>query len=219
MIPPGFLQAIIDDPADDTPRLILADYLEDSDPARSEFIRCQVRIAAMDEAGEGVIDPHEGHTCVDDPCEVCRLVDEYGRLQSRARELFDRFGLSDERASLFGVPSWCYTSETLDGVVRPPWKAIAAVRRGFVEEIKLAWDSWREHHAQLALATPITSVAFMTWPELESTRLNLRTGPQSLVNLKGFECMVASDNHDEAVRELLRIRWPKIRTWTLPVVQ
>src|SRR5262249_20269221 len=41
---PGFLQAVLDAPDDDAPRLIYADWLDDhGDPARAEFIRLQCR--------------------------------------------------------------------------------------------------------------------------------------------------------------------------------
>src|SRR5262245_17786546 len=41
----AFLQAIIDDPDDDTPRLIFADWLDEhGDPERAEFIRLQCEI-------------------------------------------------------------------------------------------------------------------------------------------------------------------------------
>jgi uncharacterized protein (TIGR02996 family) len=43
----AFLQAIIDDPDDDTPRLIFADWLdENGEPERAEFIRCSATSVA-----------------------------------------------------------------------------------------------------------------------------------------------------------------------------
>jgi uncharacterized protein (TIGR02996 family) len=46
----GFLQAIIDDPDDDTVRLIYADWLDDhGNHARAEFIRVQIDLAQMKE--------------------------------------------------------------------------------------------------------------------------------------------------------------------------
>jgi uncharacterized protein (TIGR02996 family) len=42
----AFLQAICDDPADDTPRLVYADWLEErGNPERAEFIRLQIDVA------------------------------------------------------------------------------------------------------------------------------------------------------------------------------
>lgn len=48
---PGFMKAIIANPADDTPRLIYADWLEDHGEAeRGELIRLQVEIAQLEKA-------------------------------------------------------------------------------------------------------------------------------------------------------------------------
>lgn len=45
----SFLAAIIDRPDDDLPRLVYADYLDESgDPARAEFIRVQCELARLD---------------------------------------------------------------------------------------------------------------------------------------------------------------------------
>jgi uncharacterized protein (TIGR02996 family) len=44
----GFLEAIGDEPDDDTPRLIYADWLEEhGEPERAEFIRLQCRAASL----------------------------------------------------------------------------------------------------------------------------------------------------------------------------
>lgn len=44
-IPAGFMEAILTTPEDDTPRMILADYLEERDDPRGEFIRVQCELA------------------------------------------------------------------------------------------------------------------------------------------------------------------------------
>ena len=50
---PGLLQAILDEPEDDAPRLIYADWLEDNGEAdRAEFIRLQIELA-RDSSDEG----------------------------------------------------------------------------------------------------------------------------------------------------------------------
>jgi uncharacterized protein (TIGR02996 family) len=46
----AFLQAIVDAPDDDTPRLIYADWLEERGDPRGEFIRVQCQLAKLDEA-------------------------------------------------------------------------------------------------------------------------------------------------------------------------
>jgi uncharacterized protein (TIGR02996 family) len=48
----AFLQAVIESPDDDTPRLVYADWLDEhGDAARAEFIRVQVRLAGGDPKG------------------------------------------------------------------------------------------------------------------------------------------------------------------------
>ena len=48
----SFMQAILDCPDDDSPRLDYADWLERRGDPRSEFIRLQCRLAGMAEADE-----------------------------------------------------------------------------------------------------------------------------------------------------------------------
>jgi uncharacterized protein (TIGR02996 family) len=43
----AFLQAIIEDPDDDTPRLVYADYLDERGDPRGEFIRVQLALARL----------------------------------------------------------------------------------------------------------------------------------------------------------------------------
>src|SRR5437764_549926 len=48
----GLLQAILEAPDDDAPRLVYADWLEDhGDPEWAEFIRAQIAYARLDEQG------------------------------------------------------------------------------------------------------------------------------------------------------------------------
>jgi uncharacterized protein (TIGR02996 family) len=50
----AFLRAILDDPDDDAPRLVYADWLDEhGDPARAEFIRTQCLLARMGEDDPG----------------------------------------------------------------------------------------------------------------------------------------------------------------------
>jgi uncharacterized protein (TIGR02996 family) len=50
----AFLQAILDAPADDTPRLVYADWLEEhGQPDRGEFIRVQCALARLPDGWAG----------------------------------------------------------------------------------------------------------------------------------------------------------------------
>jgi uncharacterized protein (TIGR02996 family) len=55
MIP--FLRAVAENPGDDAPRLVFADWLnENGHPERAEFIRTQVDLARMDPTDEGYVE-------------------------------------------------------------------------------------------------------------------------------------------------------------------
>ena len=48
----GLLRAVLDDPASDLPRLVLADYWEENGQTeRGEFVRVQCELARAEEAG------------------------------------------------------------------------------------------------------------------------------------------------------------------------
>jgi uncharacterized protein (TIGR02996 family) len=57
----AFLQAIVENPDDDAPRLIYADWLEERDDPRGEFIRIQCLLAAMSAEDErrSLLERHE----------------------------------------------------------------------------------------------------------------------------------------------------------------
>src|SRR5262245_14016045 len=47
----ALIGAVLDHPADDTPRLVFADWLEENDqPERAEFIRVQIELAKLPKA-------------------------------------------------------------------------------------------------------------------------------------------------------------------------
>lgn len=112
----------------------------DGRAARADLIRIQIEIARMEESGEPCeIDPHEGHTCCDDPCMVCQSVERYDTLRRRERELFDRHwpqwsGEPERGYPVSGkVAVRVRTDEQYDNDIEYEF------RRGFVESIKLPW--------------------------------------------------------------------------------
>src|SRR4051794_30043939 len=69
----GLLRTIIDDPDDDAPRLVFADWLEDQgELAHAAFIRAQCRLATLDE---------------DDPARLPLLRDEAAYLPQALAQL------------------------------------------------------------------------------------------------------------------------------------
>src|SRR5436190_23323997 len=59
----AFLQAILEDPDDDTPRLIYADWLEERGAPRGEFIRVQCELATLepDSPRRRILEARERH--------------------------------------------------------------------------------------------------------------------------------------------------------------
>lgn len=56
----AFIDAILNNPGDDTARLVFADWLEEhGEPERAEFIRCQIEAAKLPEAERGKSEPHK----------------------------------------------------------------------------------------------------------------------------------------------------------------
>jgi uncharacterized protein (TIGR02996 family) len=123
------LEDVLADPADDAPRMILADWLEDQgQPERAEFIRVQCALArhrAALAAGPGAPYRHPDH-----------LV--FSRRQALERRERDLFAAAD-------LNRW-FPGPALGGFVfflRPPASSSAAdapfavVRRGFVESVTL----------------------------------------------------------------------------------
>jgi uncharacterized protein (TIGR02996 family) len=135
----GFLADILEHPADDAPRLIYADWLEErGDPDRGEFIRLQVELARP-------------------PWRVGRVYDDpaWLRLHARERELLN----AHHREWLPPpVPRATLGAERLAWEVSPVARAVALFHRGFVAEVTLPCQAWLEHGPALARAAPLERV-------------------------------------------------------------
>jgi uncharacterized protein (TIGR02996 family) len=134
----ALLRAVLEDPADDLPRLALADWWEEEarDPDRAEFVRAQIELAARG--------------CVDVWCEKisrenypvgrrCELADGCDALRLRERDLL-------------AAREWRW--------LHAPWRASAAWRwrRGFVEAATLPTADFLRLVPDLFKAQPVTEV-------------------------------------------------------------
>jgi uncharacterized protein (TIGR02996 family) len=134
----AFLQAIIDAPEDDTPRLVYADWLDEhGDPERAEFIRVQCELARLPEPpGSSLRKPTA------EPQQVER---RRARLGRRARGLLRRH-LKEWRHD---IPDTLYASPS-------------TFRRGFIETAYLSCEDFLkapEHLWPLASMQTIHLVA------------------------------------------------------------
>jgi uncharacterized protein (TIGR02996 family) len=125
----AFLQAIIENPDDDTPRLVYADYLDERGDPRAEFIRVQIALA--------------------------RLSDEYIRLQSGLALLPD----DPRREELEAMERELLRDygEKWAQPLRP-WVTGWTFLRGFVEAVTVPPDAYLNRIADLRRRAPIRHV-------------------------------------------------------------
>lgn len=199
-----FMRTIIASPADDAPRLVYADWLEEhgGEPERAEFIRLQIRIAHTPE-----FLPTECNVCGNTSDEYgtiehgrgCYVVNEdgggttaaddnpkYEALRRRERELdahkldLDWLGFPFTVVSIHPATAYEY-------------------RRGFCAAVRISWQDWLAHHAAIIAATP-----------LERVRLTA-TGPV-FANRPDFDW-----RSGEHVEMALQRKWPGI-SFELPAI-
>jgi uncharacterized protein (TIGR02996 family) len=223
----AFLRAICAEPADDTPRLVYADWLEEHGQGeRAEFIRVQVELAAM---GIGVRKPlplnEPGfskaikESCAIDPVRGAHLA-------ARQSDLWN-----------YGAPgSWviddptpfdycvrCIDEESISAS-RATHDPILIYRRGFVSHVTCTAAQFLEHGDALLARHPVTDVALATLPELtcEDIRYDRGYAIYTLTHRdKGIHVFVEDDGICEdwdgiggmgiAARKLLEKHWPRVK--------
>ncbi len=110
----GLLRAIIDDPASDDLRLIMADWLEENgEPERGEFIRCQVTL---------------------DTCPLCARIKGRGCINHDALRRRERNLLRAHQLAWLPRPLMDLQSEHAENIY--------AYRRGLPAEVSLTLTDW-----------------------------------------------------------------------------
>ena len=137
----ALIRSVLATPADDAPRLVYADWLEERGRAGdAEFIRVQIELARL--GFDGIL-----HT--DEQGHLQHAPSHIGDLTNRQLELWgDGFG----RPSLpTGMANWSsYPASTLGTQVR--------VRRGFVERLTCQTDEFLSVADELFARQPVTHV-------------------------------------------------------------
>lgn len=151
----SLLRAVCEDPADDTLRLVLADWLDDNgEEWRAEFIRTQVRMAQLrslitderDNIGLGWSLPKEQAS------ELLRLSGCEARLLTGSVGLWSAWeGCPGTRAE-FLHPHDFHEQRQADAMLR------FLFRRGFVSEVRLKLSDWLAHGPAIVLAAPVEAV-------------------------------------------------------------
>lgn len=206
----ALLRAILDEPADDAPRLVYADWLEENgQPERAEFIRVQcganLGVCEMEpnSYGEPFCLSGSGRLGRPFPCHYCAL-------RRRERELLRL--------------EWATVPDALDGAARKlkgvagfrvfrPGDADFVFRRGFVEKVVCRAADFLAHADALTAAQPITEVELTTWPEID--RQAEGRGVRCRIRGRQRWSFTHSRITANAVEEALAAEWPRIR-FTLP---
>jgi uncharacterized protein (TIGR02996 family) len=209
----GLLRAILEDPLDDVPRLLLADVLEEAGDPRGEFIRVQIELARLSRqpCGGYYCDESVGHIDCEDPTGERR-----DALRQRERELLDEYGFDwfgqfarsagvdegrgpDRNAwnfrSLGGTLGWCH------------------FRRGFVASVTLTCADWCgaecRHCNGSGSTRPMTMIGVSQIVTCSACHGTGRTGGHgpALVLAAPIEEVVLSDVLPREVRSATASRW------------
>lgn len=164
----ALLRAILDDPADDLPRLAYADWCdENGQPERAGFVRVQLEIARPLRCHYSTFDD-----CLDRREDIddvivsgCPACAGRCRLLLRQTDLFRPGVVFDPLDdALPGRPAEIRAADArfVTELIAPPeWdgEAVSYVwRRGFVGRVELPLAAWREHGPELVRQHPLTRV-------------------------------------------------------------
>jgi uncharacterized protein (TIGR02996 family) len=147
----SLLLAVIADPADDTPRLVLADCLDEHGQTdRAEFVRLQVELAALEVATDSEV--HNTGMC-SPYCRDCPRLEELRRTEKRLwLPRPDDTGNYPPYSWLTELPGRtlaitpdepgevAWYKDSGDGTPRIG----GTVRRGLVESVQCSWNQWLE---------------------------------------------------------------------------
>ena len=162
----GLLADILADPADDTPRLVLADWLEEfgdeKDRTRAEFVRVQCELAQFKRSVGAEHLPHAR--------------EEF--LRARERELWEGWahaggGGENVNRNPFGLPCWGgmihgIVHDRLTAGIDPAGHHSLLVRRGFVERLTLTGEELVRHAKKICACQPVTLVRLINRPTLKA---------------------------------------------------
>lgn len=143
------LSAILAHPDEDTPRLMLADALEErGQPARAEFIRVQVELAQLDRCEDRCRER------IDFCCETCL---RESILRKRELEILDTKNRMVGGWRITNYVSWATGGDIVFAVAMSP-----QMRRGFADSLRCSTDDFLHHGPTILAAHPVTTI---TLPE------------------------------------------------------
>lgn len=157
----SFLKAICEQPADDTARMVFADWLEEhGEPERAEFVRLQIALARVvcewEAAGKQPCERWNAERPVYRMMTICPACQRGFRLRDRERELNtakNNLAWGSARALWAAGLKMPYV-----GVLGLPNHVGEVFSRGFVSAVSLPCDAFVRHAEALFRAHPIESV-------------------------------------------------------------
>lgn len=200
----ALLRAVLADPDDDAPRLVLADHFDEVEPLdheRAEFIRVGCELAR-----------HFGEPCPDGRRPIIGPVtnERLGDLRRREAELLGRY------AARWAKP-W-------DGIFSAGLRATGTegtpvgFARGFIETITCPAADWLAHADAILSLHPVRRVTLTTWPtpaEMEET-LRRPTAKGFASSLGVVELAIVGGLDGERAARFLNQFWPGV-TFDLPI--
>lgn len=202
----ALLAAILSDPADDLPRLIYADWLnENGESERAEFVRVQVESSRCKPCDQLHCWP--GNSACSGECELRR----------RERELFthvavfdwfpvptDRMGATCRRKRNEIAFKQFESSKRINSVrTEPATEQTYYVSRGFISSTRLSWADWLRHHEALCWHPKQTVECPACWPD-ESGEIDTAE--------KTFGCETCGGSNNPFRRGTGRIPQPFVAT-------
>jgi uncharacterized protein (TIGR02996 family) len=164
----ALLAAVIADPDEDTPRLMMADWFDENDqPERAEFVRVQVELARTPEPEYKTIRPvapdhadYEWGRC--GSCARLAHPCRFHELLRRERELLDGFNRDKVDCCPRAFPGFRLVG--LDVGWYRGLNTLGEVRRGFVECVTCTAEDWLRAGDTVLAKNPVREVTFPTPP-------------------------------------------------------
>jgi uncharacterized protein (TIGR02996 family) len=183
----ALLNAVLENPDDDLPRLIFADWCDEHGEAmRAMFIRLPTEkrykgLGTAEELGDISASRHRL---------LRRRMEWGGRMNARVELPNGRLGgwLNDRTEPL-----------------EPDGQFIAEYRRGFAESVSCTAATAVAHLDAVLAAHPVTSVTLTTWPTSDEFGVN-----------GWVRRVAASDALEFDPLATCKARWPTVRAWHLP---
>lgn len=154
------MKTIIDNPKDDQPRLVFADWLEEQgESERAELIRAQIELACLDSLAP--LPRKRGGNRVPRP-EALRRKTARLRLKKRIKELLSCMLDQSTATQRIKERAEIVWAKPVLGYYIYTGKPV--FHRGFVEEVTMPWDAFREQADRIRSITPLCSVQLTRVP-------------------------------------------------------